>query len=126
MGLYRYRKIKCVFSFDNLHPFVDSMTIFNNIVPKFIKLGFVDKEHRALGEEIGIRREWYCDDLGEKEVLLTCYEAYIEICNIMIEAHAFFDLELVPQGFPQDFLENIHIILESDLDPTLPKKWGWI
>ena len=125
VGLYRRRRQKLCISFNDLDPFLESELIFSKMVPQFAKIGFIDEEHSALGEQLGIRREWHSEELGDKEVLLTCYEAYISMCDIMIEAHSFFDLQLVPQSLPEDLLEKTYVLLESDLDPSLPKKWGW-
>lgn len=125
VGVFRGRNIKCIISFENLHPFLDSISIFNYIAPKLINLGLIDKNHSSIGEQLGIRRNWYCDEIGEKEVLSTCYDAYLSMCSIIAEAHSHFNLEFVPQGFPDGFIDNIFLILESDLDPLLPQKWGW-
>ncbi len=127
VGLYRGHQIKLGFCYDNLHPFLDSHTIFNFVIPRIKELGFIDEEHSAIGEQLGIKREWFCEELGDSEILKTCYEAYCSICKIMSEAHSlFYDIEMIPQGFPDGFFDNIYIILESDLDPSLLKKWGWI
>lgn len=125
VGLYRGRKQKLCISFNNIDPFLDSKTIFNKIVPQFAKIGFIDKEHSAIDEQLGIKREWYSDELGEDEILKTCYEAYLIICEIMREAHSILGYDLVPQAFPDGFVNNVYVLLESDFDPNLPKKWGW-
>lgn len=125
VGLYRGRKLKLAISVHCDNPFVDSKELFDNLMPQFEQLGFIDKEHSAISEQLGIRRQWFCDELGNEEIFSTCYKAYISICEIMIEAHSFFGLELVPQGIPGSFFEQTYVLLESDLDPSLPEKWGW-
>ena len=125
VGLYRGRNLKFGFTFNNINPFYDSKEIFDKIMPEIIAMGFIDKGHSALDEQLGIRREWHCDELGDGEILSICYDAYLCICEIMVEAHSKLGLELVPQGLPDDFLNGVYTLLESDLDPTLPKKWGW-
>lgn len=125
IGVYRGRRLKVglIIHYDN--PFLDSKIIFDNLIPKFSEIGFIDKEHSAIGEQLGIRRQWFCEELGDEEIFWTCYQAYIHICDIMREAHEFFELELVPQGIPDDYFEKTYVLLESDLDPSLPEKWGW-
>lgn len=125
VGLYRGRRLKMAIIIKDVNPFTDSYAIFNSLVPKFAEIGFIDEGHSAIGEQLGIRRQWFCDELGDEEIFNTCYKAYIYICDLMREAHEFFDLELLPQGIPEDLFDKTYVLLESDLDPTLPEKWGW-
>lgn len=126
VGLYRGRRLKLGIELPISNPFIDSQRLFNHYIPRFEKLGFIDEGHSALNEQLGIKRQWYCAQLGDEEILLTCYHAYQHICGIVCEAHSFFGYEFIPQGFPEGYIDGVTVILESDVNPSLPKKWGWI
>ena len=126
VGLYRGRKLKMAFEIPIDDPFIDSKALFDFYIPKFKEMGFIDKAHSAISEQLGLRRQWYCEQFGDKEIFSTCVSAYMELCQIIYEVHSFFDFEFIPQGIPNDFYERTFVLLESDFDPSLPEKWGWI
>jgi hypothetical protein len=84
----------------------------------------LDEEHSALGEQIGVEREWIVADLGGEEIVTLCSRA-LEFMNTLVsEVHSLYGMELERLKVEPD-ARRVKVILESDLDPTLPQKWGW-
>ncbi len=90
---------------------------------------FIDKEHVFIGEQLGVHRTWIVDDLGQggEDVLILCHHAFSSIANVVTAAHKFTGRDLpLPDGICKEHdLTRVSVFLETDLDPTLPQKWGW-
>ena len=125
IGLFRDRDIKLCFDF-NINPFVDSKTELLRMIDIFIKneLDFVGN-HGAIGEQYGLKRQWVVEDISSEEIVSVCYEAYKIIVDIVFDLHQMFGFEFVPSGLTDHFIEKQQVLLETDIDPSLPKKWGW-
>lgn len=89
-------------------------------------IGFlIDEEHTWEGEQLGIHREWVVEEIGEKEIVTVCIEALDFMGSVVKEAHELHGVGFEPYDIKID-MDRIKVLLESDLDPTLPKKWGWV
>jgi len=98
-----------------------------NIFPTFDMFkDFLDDTHPSIGEQLGVRRTWIVEDLGSKDddVLLLCDHAWTRISQVVSAAHKFAGAEF-PAIDVQHYISKIKILLETDLDPSLPQKWGW-
>ena len=85
---------------------------------------FLDKEHSTIGDQLGIYREWVVDEIGDAEIVSICIKALNYMGELVKEVHELQDEGFEPYTFDID-MNRIQILLESDLDPNLPKKWGW-
>lgn len=88
-------------------------------------LDFVDEEHMAIGEQYGVRRQWFCKLFGDEEIVSACDKAWSRVGKVFVKAH-----EQVGKVFdgPTEHghdTSRISLLLESDVDPSLPEKWGW-
>lgn len=107
----------------NISPFMDTRSIFEKAREFYIGY-MIDEEHSAIGEQIGVEREWVVDEIGPGEVVTLCYRALDYMSNLVSEAHGLYGVKLEPLSVEPD-IQKMKVVLESDLDPTLPKKWGW-
>jgi len=92
---------------------------------------FLDDERSDLGEQYGVLRQYFIESLStDEDVLRTCRRIFIKIDALLSAAH-----EIVNAPFPgideeiavsDDSILKVTVLLESDVDPTLPKKWGWV
>ncbi len=88
---------------------------------------FIDYDHDSMGEQFGVKRTWIVAELGEEDVTVVCDHAYTKLVEFVRSAH-----ELAGVG-PAVCFEEAHphdteassVMLESDLDPDLPRRWGW-
>ena len=63
--------------------------------------------------------------MGEGDVLSLCDLAWVTIGRVLSEAHEFmgFHSQVPPEhGHDPDMC---NVLLEMDVDPSLPEKWGW-
>ena len=123
LGLFRGRRFKLGINID-LSPFHDSGYLIKKA--QDFMIGFMlDSEHSAIGEQVGLRRTWIAPDLGSTEVVGLCASSLEKLGSLVQRAH-----QLCSVGFDPSFempdMGGVFVRLESDLDPTLPEKWGWI
>lgn len=123
LGLFRDRKFKLGVGGD-VDPFVDSRDYLSKAT-SFMVGFFLDLEHSAIGEQIGVYRQWSTDAIGEGEVTRHCISALDEMAIIVQEAHTLLGVEF-DASFKIPSIENSQVLLESDVDPSLPVKWGWV
>jgi hypothetical protein len=91
---------------------------------------FLDPEHSAIGEQYGVWRRYHIKELSETEDVLTAVRrGLIRAHDMLAVAHQMLGLEaghLPDEVFlTAESLAQVSVLLESDLDPTLPVKWGW-
>ena len=122
IGLFRGRTLKLAFSMD-VPVYQSSRHIVENIAP-ITRL--IEPEHFAIGEQYGVRREWYAPELGEGNVITLCDVAWVKIGQVLSEAHEFAGWHSVPPVEHEHKVEDCDVLLEMDLDPGLPLKWGWV
>ena len=122
IGLFRARTLKLGFSM-NVPVHASSKHIVENITPIS---GLIDPEHFAIDEQYGVRREWYAPELGEGNVITLCDLAWVKIGQVLSGAHDFAGWHSVPPVEHGHEVENCDVLLEMDIDPSLPQKWGWV
>ena len=124
MGKFENRKLKLGFGMD-VPLFAHSAQIIEKYKDGF--MGFImDKEHAAIGEQLGVQRKWIADELGSTEVVDLCDVAWSRIGKVISNAHKFCGSSLEPPNEHDHDISSASVLLESDIDPTLPKKWGWL
>ena len=121
-GLFRGRRLKFAIPHD-LPPLVDTLKALEQ-AKAFAFATILDEEHSAIGEQVGVKREWIIEELGDGEVTTTCLEALNYMGALVAEAHTFFGKPEKHEPMVID-LRSVHVLLETDVDPTLPAKWGW-
>lgn len=123
LGLFRGRRFKLGLNID-LNPFHDSHLLIQK-AQEFM-IGFMlDAEHSQIGEQIGLRRTWIAPDLGPTEVVGLCANSLAKIGCLVQRAHQH-NKTTFDAAFDLPDLDGVFVRLESDLDPKLPEKWGWI
>jgi hypothetical protein len=122
LGLFRWRKLKLaiVQEFDvdvSSHDLLDLVTTYPPIP--------FDPEHPWVGEQMGVRRTWRADELGDGEVIGLCDSAWSRIGKVVTAAHLLAGARY--EGPPEDThdVSQVNVLLETDLNPELIKKWGW-
>lgn len=124
MGLFRGRTFKLGFG-GNVNVFERSEDLLAR-VKKFATGLFIDEGHCALGEQLGIRRVWIVPELGNEDVVELAIQAFRIAESFVDEAHAQLGIS---QGKDQPVqlpdADKYSVLLETDLDPTLIKQWGW-
>ncbi len=129
IGLYRYRKMKLT-AVNEMVSDEPTRNLLARMVPKFF--GYIlDEEHSAEGEQIGAQRLYFeKKSIKNSEDLLTVIRRSLARISIYVaKAHEIgnFEFETLEEGaivFP-GWSDEITILLETDIDPTLVKKWGW-
>jgi len=121
IGIYRNRKLKLAINLE-IPNNIPSNQLLKTMT---VKLDLIDKEHFAIGEEYGIKREWIAFELGEKNVLDLCDEAWIKIGKVLKEAHQFINVEWEIPTIHQHKSSVVNLLTETDIEPKLIKKWQW-
>ena len=129
VGLFRARRLKLVTMAD-----VQSDETSESLLTRMIPLSvghLIDEEHSALEEQIGVERLYFVRELSEEEdVLRACMRALARTSRALAEAHNRLGAEHEPATDEEVLVENrlgeVTVLLESDLDPTAPYRWGWI
>jgi len=121
MGMFRGRMLKLAAKMP-VPPHIPSATLLEMAKKTF---GFVDEEHSAIDEQYGVRRQWFCKIFGDEEIVSACDKAWSRIGKVFAKAHEQVGREF--DGPPEHGHDTskISLLLESDVDPTLPQKWGW-
>ena len=88
---------------------------------------YLDKRHSSFGEQFGVRRSWRIPELGEGDVAERCVEAHSLLSEFVLAAHHFAGTDMLPLAEPEWLHDrgSYDVLLETDLDPTLVKKWRW-
>ncbi len=125
IGLFRGRVLKLTFGM-KVSPFVPSKVLLEQAQTVLIGT-ILDIEHSAIGEQLGVRRRWAVEQLGNDEVVSLCDRAWARIGTFFSDAHKLVGRKYdgPPDHGHKDALPNFSILLESDVDPSLPSKWGW-
>lgn len=107
-----------------LDPFQDSRALLEKTT-KFMVGFMIDEAHSAIGEQAGIRRTWIVEDIGPNEVTGYCIDALSKMGKLLEEAHILWG-GAFDATFEVPDPDSVFVLLESDLDLTLPTQWGWI
>ena len=121
-GIFRGRKLKLALGTE-VHPFTDTKEFLKKMQELMIGT-FMDEEHSAIGEQIGVERSWIVEEIGESEVVLLCNEALNYMGQLLAEAKVLFGKEAKYENIELD-LSSIQVLLETDIDPSLIEKWNW-
>ncbi|MHB1261399.1 MAG: hypothetical protein ACYC2H_06755 [Thermoplasmatota archaeon] len=121
MGVYRNRRLKLAMEVP-VSPHIPTDYIIQHIVPD---LGFLGA-HEAIGEEYGVTRVWKTAELGKDDVIALCDRAWAEIGQLLAKLHAHMGIEWAGPKHDGHSRHGRELLTESDLDPTLPQKWGWV
>jgi len=125
VGLFRGRStFKLGFGDIEVSPDMPSQVALELAVEQFVGI-ILDKEHSAIGEQIGVRRLWLVEELGGGEVIALCDRAWSRIGNVVASAHALLGARFEAPPEEGHDVEAVRVLLESDIDPSLPTKWGW-
>jgi len=125
-GLFRGRRMKLGFG-PNLPLMTESATELRRLrASSFAKL-ILGSDRSAIGEQLGVERRWIVEKLGEEEVLSLCILTLNKLGEVVSRAHARCDSNYCCDHILCDEYDkqNFQVLLETDLDPSLSKKWGW-
>ena len=129
MGLYRGRRLKIAIS-QEIRGDVHSADILQYWNESELGRMFLDPGHSALNEQYGVWRKYWIDEVSTSEdVLIAIRRALIRAHDLVAIAHGIYKIKV--EHIPDDYylspegLARVSVLLESDVDPTLPKKWGW-
>ena len=126
IGLFRGTRLKLAIEVP-VNIFDDSATILNRYKSVFVReKGFIDKAHSSIGEQFGVEREWVVSKIGSKEIVELCLDAFEYLCAVVDEIHGIYGMELSISSIEKSGITDYRVILESDVDPSLPEQWGWI
>ena len=128
-GLFRGARLKFAYEV-NLETDEPSDELLKRMAPKLTDL-LVDPDHTAVGEELGVKRLYFVRELSDSEdVLSAARRALARTSRALAEAHNRLGGEHVPiedaDVIDEAYLDQVSVLLESDIDPTLHYKWGWI
>lgn len=129
VGLYRGRRLKLAFS-DEVRGDLHSAEILERWTKSKAGRMFLDPGHSALNEQYGVWRKYWIKEISASEdVLVAIRRALIRIHDLVAVAHGLYEVTVdpIPDEYPlsPEGLARVTVLLESDIDPTLPKKWGW-
>ncbi|MDO9048182.1 MAG: hypothetical protein Q7U66_10660 [Methylobacter sp.] len=123
-GLFRGRRMK-LSSECHIKPFTKTETILA-LTSKFVGDFFLGGKHDIVGEQAGVERVWIVEELGEGEVMAGCIEAMNYMINFVEEAHHLSGRTSGLDLFGIEDMREFSVFLETDADPTLFAKWGWL
>jgi hypothetical protein len=129
VGLFRdtTTKLARVMDLDHDQP---SEAILKSAIPQFVGNGkWLDKAHSEIGMQIGVRRI-YIDPVisADVDVVTAAHQAWSRLSELLSEVHAEFgaSFERVAEEAGVHDVARVDLLLESDLDPNLPRRWGWL
>lgn len=128
IGLYRGRRHKLSYRQD-IRGDIHSSEILKSWNESELGRMFLDPGHSAIGEQYGVwRKYWIKEVSGDEDVLIAMRRALIRAHDLVVATHDIYGVKL--QHISDDWLKpedlaEVSVLLESDIDPTLPKKWGW-
>ena len=124
VGLFRGTTLKLAITSD-LPATVPSEQALRWGVQGFVG-SILDKAHSAIDEQIGVRRSWVVEELGEEEIIGVCDRAWSRIGNVLAGAHALVHSRFEAPPEEVHDMDHASLLVESDVDPTLPRKWSWV
>lgn len=129
IGLFRGRRLKLTIRSD-IHSDETSEAMLERILPSAVGF-FIDDEHAAIGEQLGVQRLYFVRELSDEEdVLRACFRALARTSKASAEAHNRLGAQHQPTTdedlLDEERLGQVTVLLESDVDPTAFYRWGWI
>ena len=122
IGHFRGRNTKTAFRLD-LEFFISSEALLATHAETLAET-YLDKEHSAIGEQIGIDRYWRLAELGDKNIIQYCEQAFNVMGELVSEFHCILGKHTDIEPVNID-IESLQIMLESDYRPDLINEWGW-
>lgn len=126
IGLFRGRRLKLAFGFP-LPVEVPSDVLLRDCIKRFTG-DLIGADHVAIGEQLGIQRKWIVPELsGEEDILEVSYRAWAKAAPIVESGHTLvrFVMPSITSEPGGHTAATVGVLLEEDLDPDLPAKWGW-
>lgn len=129
IGMYRWRRHKLSVSREVPHD-VPSERLLEWFTTTDLGKMFLDEEHSAWGEEYGVWRQYNIAEISTTEDVLTMTRrGSIRAHDMLAAAHCLYGVETgnidSDRLLSRDGLAEVTVLLESDIDPSLPSKWGW-
>lgn len=130
IGLYRGRRHKLSVATKVPHD-VPSESLLKMWTSSEAGRMLLDEEHSALNEQYGVWRKYHIKEISETEdVLSMIRRGVIRSHDMLAAAHRLYGIDTgyLPDDpfLSEDGLAVTTVLLESDVDPTLPSKWGWV
>jgi len=129
IGIFRYRKMKLAF-INDLVSDEPTQAMLARYVPVFLTT-FMDEEHSAIGEQIGVQRLYFEKKAikYDEDLLTAIRRSMSRVTVYLAKAHDLvgldFDSENEDALYPPGWSDEITVLLETDVDPSLAKKWEW-
>lgn len=129
IGLYRGRRHKLSLGVDVARD-ISSDELLRRWASSEAGNLFLDPEHSAVGEQYGVWRRYYVEEINKNEDVLThLRRGLIRNHDLLNAAHALYSIDIgyLPDDpiLSADSIAKVTVLLESDVDPTLPSTWGW-
>lgn len=124
-GVFRGRRLKLIVE-SKIPPDLDSETALRGVIEAFTGR-WVDHDHTAIGEQLGVERRWIVTELGDQEVVELCNTVMARLSVVVQEAHAFRgqEIDAIPEREEMRPPGRVTVLLESDIDPEAVQRWGW-
>lgn len=122
-GLFKGRRMKLSIKTD-IKPFTETEKILEP-TSKFVDNLFLGGKHETVGEQAGVERVWIVEELGEGELLAKCIDSINYMIALIEEAHQLSDKKSGLEFFGIVDMREFSVLLETDIDSSLPTKWGW-
>jgi hypothetical protein len=123
-GLFRGRRMKLSMNID-IKPFTETEKLLA-LTSKFVGDFFLGGKHSVVGEQAGVERVWVAEEIGEGEVIGWCIEALNYMIALIEDAHRILGRTSGMELFGLEDMREFTVMLETDADPTLISKWGWL
>ncbi len=128
VGLFAHGRLKLALSTE-LHTDAPSHILIAHVANDDSASMFVRPDRPFIGEQLGVRRVYREPKLSTEHDVLTASDMILnQLCSLVDDCHAHlgvpFDADAHDCHIPHD-IERHAIQLETDLDPSLVKKWGW-
>jgi hypothetical protein len=123
LGLFKGRRFKLGVG-GPIDPFRDSRELLQKACEFYVGF-YIDERHSDFGEQVGVWRKWVVEEIGSDEVVTHCAEALGYMSRLLEEAHEVWGASF-DASFKVPHPDAFQSLLESDIDPSLPIKWGWV
>lgn len=129
IGIFRFQKLKLAMMADVVHD-RSSAELIQSLQASEFGQSILDPEHSAFWEQFGVKRTYLFPELSVDEDAYTASaRALVRISRLMEEAHKLLDRSFGEFDESEidslDIVGKFNVLLESDLDPEAPQRWGW-
>lgn len=128
VGLFSYRRMKLAINTE-LKTDEPSHHLITRIAGSDAAALFVDPERLFIGEQIGLRRVYREPQLSNEHDVLTASDLiFKQLCELVDDCHQHLGVPIDDDAHDccqSHDVEEHAILLEMDIDPSLPGKWGW-